>query len=209
MNYSKIYDRLIDNARSRATTGYKESHHIVPRCLGGSDSKDNLVNLTPEEHYLAHQLLVRIYPKDHKLVYAANAMIQNRPSNKMYGWLRRRYSKVVSERQRGTGNSQYGTMWVTDGTIEKKIPSGSVIAEGWHNQRLGSFKKQENKIAQQEKKLQERLCYLRGLHETYVAEGFVGVQELGYEYSKPNLVRAFSKYLPEFTPQNGKSRNSK
>ena len=57
MNYSAIYDSLINRARLRALTSYKEGHHIVPKCMGGTDDKDNLVDLTPEEHYLAHQLL--------------------------------------------------------------------------------------------------------------------------------------------------------
>ncbi|XAO17074.1 homing endonuclease [Escherichia phage FL23] len=60
MNYEKIYNSLIDRARNRALTGYKERHHIIPKCLGGSNDASNLVDLTPEEHYVAHQLLVKI-----------------------------------------------------------------------------------------------------------------------------------------------------
>jgi hypothetical protein len=61
--------------------------------MGGNNSKDNLVYLTAEEHYVAHQLLVKIYPDNHKLIYAANMMCTNSPtgkrSNKLYGWLRK------------------------------------------------------------------------------------------------------------------------
>ena len=76
MDYTKIYKSLIDRSLNRLTTGqtYYEEHHIVPRCMGGSDDKLNLVYLTPEEHYIAHQLLVKIYPKDHKLLSAAMFM---------------------------------------------------------------------------------------------------------------------------------------
>jgi hypothetical protein len=56
MNYKKIYDQLVERATSRILEDYTETHHIVPRCMGGTDSLDNLVELTPEEHYLAHQL---------------------------------------------------------------------------------------------------------------------------------------------------------
>ena len=55
MDYKKIYQQIIDRARSRSITGYKETHHIIPRCLGGTDDPMNLVDLTPEEHYVAHQ----------------------------------------------------------------------------------------------------------------------------------------------------------
>ena len=60
MNYQKIYDSLIqkrlDNPITKAQI-YCESHHILPRCLGGSDDKSNLVNLTAREHFIAHKLL--------------------------------------------------------------------------------------------------------------------------------------------------------
>lgn len=58
MNYQKIYNSLIAKAQARATVGgYKESHHIIPRSLGGSDDKSNLVDLTAREHFIAHMCL--------------------------------------------------------------------------------------------------------------------------------------------------------
>lgn len=209
MNYTKIYDQLISRGRNRALTGYKESHHIVPRCMGGSDSKDNLVDLTPEEHYLAHQLLVRMYPEDRKLVYAASAMLRGRPMNKMYGWLKRRFSETISENQSGTGNSQYGTIWIHNGTEARKIRGD--IPDGWY--RGKSFKKEKairakkiDRAAKAEAKKEARRAELRVLHSLYVEKGFKAVTESGYTYSKQNLVMAFAKYLPEFIPQNGKTR---
>lgn len=35
----------------------KHVHHIVPKYLGGSDSKDNLIELSVEDHAEAHRLL--------------------------------------------------------------------------------------------------------------------------------------------------------
>ena len=64
MNYKKIYDSLIERGKNRNLNEYGEKHHIVPKCLGGSNKKENLVKLTPEEHYVAHQLLVKIYPNN-------------------------------------------------------------------------------------------------------------------------------------------------
>ena len=58
MIYREVYDRLIDNAKKRnCGDGYYETHHIIPRSEGGSNSKDNLVRLTPKEHFVAHKLL--------------------------------------------------------------------------------------------------------------------------------------------------------
>lgn len=134
MNYDKIYADLIGRAKSRELTGYLENHHIIPRCLGGSDDSSNLVSLTAEEHYIAHQLLVKIYPNDQRLVYAATMMTvghQGCRNNKRYGWLRRRHSKLCSQKQSGSGNSQFGKIWINDGLISKTILRSDNIPNGW------------------------------------------------------------------------------
>jgi hypothetical protein len=69
--------------------------------MGGSDALENLVALTPEEHFVAHQLLVKMHPGNAKLVFAALAMTRGRASNKRYGWLRRRFSRRMSEVWKG------------------------------------------------------------------------------------------------------------
>ena len=99
MNYKKIYDDVIIRAKLRnAIIGYKEKHHIIPRCVGGKDVSDNIVELTPEEHFLCHQLLSKIYPNDRGLIHAAFVMGLNsngqRPNSKLYGWILRKYSEA-------------------------------------------------------------------------------------------------------------------
>lgn len=59
MNYHKIYNQIIDRAKSEIREGYLERHHIVPKCLGGSDDNSNLVLLTGREHYICHWLLAK------------------------------------------------------------------------------------------------------------------------------------------------------
>lgn len=99
MNYQKHYDALIHRAKWRVLDGYAERHHIVPKCMGGGDEAENLVLLTAEEHYVAHQLLVKIFPGERKIVYAAWAMTHGKwRSNKKYGWLKRKRADA----QRGT-----------------------------------------------------------------------------------------------------------
>jgi hypothetical protein len=46
--------------------------------LGGSDSEENLVWLTPREHWLAHKLLLKIFPKEPKIQQALWMMSHTR-----------------------------------------------------------------------------------------------------------------------------------
>lgn len=101
MDYKRHYDALIKRAQTRTLDGYVERHHILPRCMGGSDDPDNIATLTPEEHYVAHQLLVKIHPDEAKMVFAALAMTRGRSGNKRYGWLRRLFAQRISEINKG------------------------------------------------------------------------------------------------------------
>lgn len=107
MNYEKIYNYIISRAISENRKKYKktdvkytcyEKHHIIPKCLGGSNDVNNLVLLTPREHLLAHLCLVKIYPLNHSLIRAAMLMGTdrhgNRINNKQYDWVRKQCALV-------------------------------------------------------------------------------------------------------------------
>jgi hypothetical protein len=97
MNYQKIYDALCNRGRERVLSEYTEKHHILPRCLGGSDSKSNLTKLTAREHYLAHYLLTKMYPRDYKLLHAFGSMARVSPHNQRT-YMSRHYEKMTSAR---------------------------------------------------------------------------------------------------------------
>ena len=65
----------IERAKLRTLTCYKEEHHIVPVCMNGDNSKENLVKLTAKEHFICHLLLTKVYPNDNKLKYALWCMM--------------------------------------------------------------------------------------------------------------------------------------
>ena len=71
MNYEIIHDNIINRSklenRMKQNGVYYESHHIIPKCMGGSNKKDNLVLLTPKEHFIIHKLLNLIYPDNKSL----------------------------------------------------------------------------------------------------------------------------------------------
>ena len=138
MNYGAAYNNLINRSINRELISdqYYEKHHIIPRCVGGSDEKENLVFLTPREHYIAHQLLIKVYPNNIKLTHAAMMMTVSSKCNKgrkysknrLYGWLRTKYSKQISLKQKGASNNQYGTTWVFSKELQvsKKIKNAFV-----------------------------------------------------------------------------------
>jgi len=84
MNYQRIHDQIIERAKTRQLDGYKERHHIIPKCMGGIDDKSNLVELTAREHFIIHLLLAEIYNTP-KLWRAVN-MLSNwgRATSKQY-----------------------------------------------------------------------------------------------------------------------------
>lgn len=100
MNYRSHYERLMERARHRTLSGYVEVHHVMPHCMSGGEEKDNLVQLTPEEHFVAHQLLHKMHPNISGLAFALMSMTGNphgQRSNKLYGWIRRKISLAASE----------------------------------------------------------------------------------------------------------------
>lgn len=98
MNYKKHYDALIARApKEKPKEMYTERHRILPGCLGGKYTKENCVYLTAEEHYVAHQLLAKMYHGNKSLEHSAFMMsTQKRYGSKKYGWLKRAWAKQMS-----------------------------------------------------------------------------------------------------------------
>ena len=163
MDYKRIYDSLIDRGRNRTFDGYGENHHIIPRCMNGSDNSENLVKLTPEEHYVVHQLLVKIYPHNSKLIYAATLMTAKRSNNKIYGWLRRRsaiaFKKMHVEKQpqKGEKNSQYGTICIFNEELRenRRIKNEEPIPEGWKRGLRFNWDSWELKLLKKQNRIKE------------------------------------------------------
>lgn len=101
MDYSKIYASLVEKRKCLPPEGYKEIHHIVPRCLGGNDDESNLVAFTAREHFVAHALLCKIYPVNFKLasalMYMSTDKSGNSVNNRLYSYHRKMFSKANSE----------------------------------------------------------------------------------------------------------------
>ena len=101
MDYQKIYNNLTESRKNRIVENglYHEKHHIVPKCLGGTDDKENIVTLTFREHYMAHYLLSRIHRKNSGIQYAFLCMLRKQPTgeriltSKMFDTIKRNFSE--------------------------------------------------------------------------------------------------------------------
>lgn len=84
--YTKIYHQIISRAQQRILSEYVETHHIIPKSLGGSDDKSNLTNLTAREHFICHWLLTKMTTGKDKadMFYALNGMKRKNKHQERY-----------------------------------------------------------------------------------------------------------------------------
>lgn len=115
------YEEFINNilkTRGRFACGeeYHERHHIVPRCMGGDNEEENLIDLFAREHFEAHRLLVKENPDNEKLVYAWSMMAFVKSENQEryelssgeYEEIKVSVSNTRSEKYSGEQNPMYG-----------------------------------------------------------------------------------------------------
>lgn len=115
MNYEKIYaDFIASRQNLPGPEGYGESHHIIPKALGGADTANNLIRLTARDHYFAHCCLAKIHGGKmwaalHAMVYA---QIEQRREGlylkaRMFAGARAKYAAHQSEIMRGVWASGF------------------------------------------------------------------------------------------------------
>lgn len=92
------YNNFISVLKSQVVEGYSEKHHIVPRSHGGSNKKDNLVALTPRQHFIAHRMLWKAYGGSMARAYFMMSATgkYGKINSKTYAMAREEYSKQVS-----------------------------------------------------------------------------------------------------------------
>jgi hypothetical protein len=161
--YTKCYLKLIESRKKSKLdeNTYYEKHHIVPRCLGGSDEDNNLVHLTPREHFIAHLLLTKMYVNDSqfKIKHAFSMMFVKSIKNddrtlsasRLYNKLRKDVAKKVGESNKGRIAWNKG--------IERSEEEKQKMKDGWANKIKEGYKNPlSGKIKQN--------IYMRALQKT-------------------------------------------
>ena len=111
--YTKWYLNIVAQAQMREVSGYVERHHIIPRSLGGTNDKSNIVRLTAREHFVCHRLLTKMTIGEHrkKMIHAVwmftrSSSNQSRIgiNSRTYETIRTEVSVMLSETRKGTFN---------------------------------------------------------------------------------------------------------
>jgi hypothetical protein len=118
--YTKWYYQIVNNRKANPLDRdvYQENHHIIPKSLGGSNKKENIVSLTAKEHFICHRLLIKMTDgKDKvKMSYAVRSMMirensyqsRYKISSKIYESIIKETRKIIGRSQTGENNPYYG-----------------------------------------------------------------------------------------------------
>jgi len=143
--YSSWYYSIISKAKSQVRSKkdgqYYESHHIIPKSLGGNNSKQNLVLLTAREHYICHLLLPKMCSDSKNIKNMCFALhsfkMKNkhhqRYNSKLYDYFRKTYSCHIS----GEKNPNYGNKWTDEQKKNLSITRKNKFKNGYVSTTLG------------------------------------------------------------------------
>jgi hypothetical protein len=176
--YYKWYNKIINNALERSNlTGYFETHHIIPKSLGGLDNSQNLVKLTAREHFICHYLLTKFTSGNDykKMVYACQGMRRSRIyqdryiNSRLYEIVKLKATEIQKEKFSGKKLSKEHRAAISEGlkgrvnsleTIEKRRASATGLKRT-EEQKLRMSQAQKERAAkmtpEEKKKISDNL----------------------------------------------------
>ena len=178
MGYEEFINNILET-RGRFACGdkYHERHHIIPRCLGGNDDRDNLIDLYAREHFEAHRLLALENPSENGLQYAWWATCnlrsgsQNRAeiSAEEYEEAKQMFSKILSKKNTGSGNPMFGRHLSDE--AKEKISLSRKGQETWNKGKAHS-EKTKTKISETLKQVMPNKREVRCVESGVVYDSF-------------------------------------
>lgn len=138
-DWANLKLECLDGGWDYVNENYSKTNRIKSASIGGCASRDQgkgVHSLTKEERKIIVQksletqkrLGVGLYNNDVRIEGVMAALSDESREKR-----KNTFSKI--EHQQGTKNSQFGTMWITDGFENKKIKKEDVIPDGWYKGR--------------------------------------------------------------------------
>lgn len=195
--YTRIYYQIIDKALSEHRKKIKgdgmERHHRIPKSLGGSNLKENLVVLTFREHFICHWLLTKMCAdKNHKrkmdFAFGAMATFNANGTRKK---LPSRYYTKVKEYLKLAQSEASRERWEDPNFKENMIPK----LKG---------KRSADAVANMTSARQNRPLEFRSLE---MIENQAARKRATYKITKINGDTLIVTHLREWCIENGYSRN--
>lgn len=135
--YTKRYYKIINHFLKNIPNGYTESHHVIPKCLGGNNDKANIVVLPARAHFICHWLLTKMVEKQakYKMLEALSVFSNNTNRNiklnsKELAIIREANAKASSLRNQG---NQFWKFRQPDSDVLKSIKSTNAKKSRWVN----------------------------------------------------------------------------
>lgn len=231
--YGKVYNSIIEKRRKCLPKGYYERHHIIPKSVGGSNSRANIICLSGREHFICHALLTRIYrneEQNYKKMLNAFILMKGNPRNeneryfnsKLYESAKIKFKEICRENLGGTKNPNFNKRWVYNPKLNeeefisvKEIPY--YINKGYVEGTRKSFFRE---IIRKEKiqKYKDFLNRNRRMNEEFIKQALPFYEKHGWEetrkkfniaFSQQNFVMKCKQYNENFKPTKGKPRGKK
>ena len=147
MNYKQIYNQLISKRQQETPPEncYTETHHIKPKCIGGTNEQSNLVKLTAREHYIAHLLLAKIYNTYGMyaaVIYMQTGRLKNRKfkfNSRLYQKIREEFAQKMSQKMKGK------TPWIKGKHLSEEAKRKISVASKGNKTWLGKHHSEESR----------------------------------------------------------------
>ena len=137
--YTLTYLRIIENRKTNPLPKdvYSEKHHIIPKCMGGNNDKENLIKISGREHFILHWLLTKMVDGHYryKMLEAFSIFSNNKNRNirftsRQIESMRKANAAASSERNKGNASWKFRKV---DSVETRKLKSQSSSKSRWVN----------------------------------------------------------------------------
>jgi hypothetical protein len=187
--YTKWYYRIINKYQLDSKGVGIEGHHIIPKCMGGTNQKINICLVSSKAHFILHKLLVKMVVDieyKRKLQYAVWRMINPQNKNHSRKSVRKNSREYENIRQIISKYTSENNPMKRDDVVFKRTgvirPEQSVVCS---NRNITYWSDNDNK---HKRYLQ---CLARAIKSGFVYEITLPNDELVYFYMEHNV----KKYL--------------